>query len=158
MRRLNTVTALVFLALGLYSAQQAPALVLFTSLGPGPGFVPMSLGIFMAVLSVIWLGQIYTRPVASLGKLEIPSPRSLGRVACVIGSIMIFAGFVDTLGYQLSMFALLVFLLMGLGRQRIWVTALVSIAGSFGIYYIFTELMQVSLPTCSVGFLANLGL
>ncbi len=158
MRQLNTVTALVFLALGLYMAIEAPPLILFTGLGPGPGFIPLVLGVSMVTLSTVWLGQIYLQPAVNLGKLDLPDLAGIARVAGVLVALLAFAQWVDLVGYQLSMFALLLFLLIALGRQRPWVTAVVSLGGSFGLYYLFTNVLQVSLPPSGVAFLANLGL
>ena len=68
------------------------------------------------------------------------------------------AGLMNLLGFQLTMFLFLVFLLMVLGRQALWVTLVVALLGSVGVYHLFGGYLDVSLPAATVKFLANLGL
>ncbi len=53
---------------------------------------------------------------------------------------------------------LLVFLLMVLGRQALWLTLVVALLGSIGVYRLFGAYLDVPLPPAAVKFLANLGL
>jgi hypothetical protein len=45
-----------------------------------------------------------------------------------------------------------VFLLVALGRQGILVTAIVSVTGSFGVFYVFDQWLKVPLPRGVFGF------
>jgi hypothetical protein len=59
--------------------------------------------------------------------------------------------FLERLGFCLTMLAVYLFLLRALGRQGLIVTALVALAGSFGVYYLFVHWLQVPLPTGILG-------
>ena len=56
------------------------------------------------------------------------------------------------------MFLFLLFMLMILGRQTIWMTLIIALVGSVGVYHLFGRYLDVQLPTASLTFLANLGL
>jgi hypothetical protein len=42
-------------------------------------------------------------------------------------------------------------LVVALGERKWWVIALFAVAGSFGVYYIFTTWLDVQLPAGSLG-------
>jgi hypothetical protein len=56
------------------------------------------------------------------------------------------------------MFLLLVFLLLIPGRQTIWLTLVVALLGSVGVYHLFGSYLDVQLPKASLALLAGLGL
>jgi len=64
----------------------------------------------------------------------------------------------DFLGFQMVMFPLLFFLLRVVGRQKIWLTLVIALLGSVGIYHLFGSYLDVQLPKASLAFLAGLGL
>jgi putative tricarboxylic transport membrane protein len=80
------------------------------------------------------------------------------RILSILAALAAMAGFMNLLGFQLTMFFFLVFLLMVLGRQALWVTLVVALLGSVGVYRLFGGYLDVSLPAAGVKFLANLGL
>ena len=158
MRRVYQIASLVFLAFSAYLMFESRQMEYYVDLGPGPGFFPFWLGALLAVLSVIWLIQVSRGPAGPMEAGFIPDRRGMVRVLSILISLGLFGWFVDDLGFQLSMLAFMVFLLIVLGRQKPIVTALVAIIGSFGVYYLFTHWLDVQLPASSIEFLRNLGL
>lgn len=145
----------------------------WVSLGPGPGFFPLILGILLLGLSAVWALELL-RSERHLEKasdqaedgntpsLDFPGHAEepdvpLKRVAVIVGSLILLALGMETLGFQLSMLVFLIFHLGTLGRRHWFLTAIVSVAGSFGVFTLFTVLLSVSLPAASVPFLRALG-
>lgn len=158
MRNAYLVIGTGFVVVGLYAAWEALGMTLFTEIGPGSGFFPFSLGVILAGLSMVWLIGIIAQPTEGAGQDFLPQRAGVGRIAAIVVSLFLFALLADTLGFQLTMFVFLLFLLVVLGRQNPLVTLLISIVGSFGIYYVFKNWLDVQLPASSIEFLRNLGL
>lgn len=158
MRNANLMIGAGFVVVGLYAAREALDMTLFTEIGPGSGFFPFVLGSILAGLSMIWLVGIITKPAEGAGQDFLPNRGGIGRIGAIMVSLFLFALLVDIVGFQLTMFVFLLFLLVVLGRQNPLLTLLISIVGSFGIYYVFKNWLDVQLPASSIEFLSNLGL
>jgi putative tricarboxylic transport membrane protein len=158
MRRVYQIASLVFLAFGVYLVVKSRQMEYYANLGPGAGFFPFWLGALLSVLSVIWLVQSSIGPKEPLEEGFIPNRQGIIRLLSVIVALVLFSWVVETLGFQLTMFVFLATLLMTLGRQNLIITAAVALGGSFGVYYVFTQWLDVTLPASSIEFLQNLGL
>jgi len=175
MRRVHQVISLFALALGVYVVVEAIRLVYFLPLGPGPGFFPFWLGALLAVLSLIWFVRLTILPTVVAEESLLPAdeegpafdpaegsflPRGIAavRVLSVILATMLLPALGEHIGFRLTMLACLLFLLGVTGRQKLLVTVPISLAGSFGVYYVFHDLLDVYLPTARIVFLQELGL
>lgn len=158
MRLASQLVALFFIVVGAYAAFQAQEMTLFTEIGPGSGFFPFCVGIVLAVLSAVWLVQITFRPFEATGEPFLPSRAGLARIFAIIAALFLFTFLAENLGYQLTMLAFLLFLLLVLGRRGLPATLAISIVGSFGVYYVFKQYLDVQLPASSIEVLRNLGL
>jgi putative tricarboxylic transport membrane protein len=175
MRRIHQIIALVALVLGLYVCLESIRLGYFQPLGPGPGFLPFWLGALLTALSLIWLVRLTIRPVEPVEEPFLPAddddagadpaegpfvPRgaAAGRVLSVILATVLLPAIGEHLGFRLTMLACLLFLLGVTGRQKLPLTVGLGLAGSFGVYYVFHDLLDVYLPTARIGILQDLGL
>jgi putative tricarboxylic transport membrane protein len=158
MRRVYQIASLIFLAFSAYLVFESRQMEYYADLGPGPGFFPFWLGALLAMLSIIWLVQVSIGPGGAIEAGFIPDRRGLVRVIAVLVTMALFGWVVDDLGFQLTMLIFLGSLLIALGRQNLIVTAAVALVGSFGVYYVFTNWLDVQLPASSIEFLRNLGL
>ncbi|MGQ3382749.1 tripartite tricarboxylate transporter TctB family protein [Glutamicibacter sp. TV12E] len=144
----------VIALVGLYALLGSLGLGLWSDLGPGAGFFPAVLGIFLMVLVVLWFLQERARPTGEAAGESFDR----AQIAAVILSMVILAAALPFLGFQLSVFA---FLMYHLGfRARIkWVRAVViSLCGSVGVFYLFTTVLHISLPVATVPPLSMIGL
>ncbi|HZP96660.1 MAG TPA: tripartite tricarboxylate transporter TctB family protein [Candidatus Limnocylindria bacterium] len=157
-RALNTVVAGIFIVLGLAAAFEATKMRYYSSLGPGPGFFPLWLGGALALFSFLWLVQIRLASSADGTSGLRPGRAGALRIAAVLGSLAFVAFTIELIGFRLAMFAMLGFVLLTLGRQRLLVTLVVAAAGSFGAYYVMGGWLGVSLPNATLPWLADLGL
>ena len=117
--------------------------------GPGPGFFSFWLGVLVVLLSLYEIAR-------SLRKHEplpagfFPDRAGLLRIASLLGALIGVVLLLDRLGYALTMFLLCGFLLQVLGKQSWWLTAILTLLGSFGTAYLFRQL-QVILPRGILG-------
>jgi len=114
---------------------------------PGPAYVPVllaSLLLIFAVLILLTAGQAPKLP--SLRWTEWRHALAIF-VACVFS---VFA--IERLGYRLSMFLMLGFLVKFV-EKRSWISTLIfAFSLSFGSYFLFYTLLRVPLPQGPLGF------
>jgi putative tricarboxylic transport membrane protein len=148
MKRPYQVMSAVFFVFAIFIFWQSLELRYYTSLGPGPGFFPAWLSGFLALLSAVMFYQATWRKP---GREPMPVDFFASRVGYFrIVAIIVATTFVvvtmDSLGFRISILAYLLFLLFTLGRVNLIVTALVALAGSFGVYHVFVNWLAVPLP------------
>lgn len=158
MQRIHQIAALLFMVISALVIWESRNLDYYTKLGPGAGFFPFWVGTVLEGLSLVWLIQVSGRSGRPKDGDFLPKQGGIVRILSTLAALVVIAGFMNTLGFQLMMFLFLVFLLMVLGRQRLWVTLIVALLGSVGIYHMFGSYLDVSLPVASLSILANLGL
>lgn len=147
MRRPNQIAGAAFLLLAVWVAWQALKMRFYSHLGPGPGFFPFWLALALGVISLTMIVQ------ASIGESDpmpadfAPDRRGILRVLAVVVALALTAALLEPLGFRLTMFAALAFLLVALGQQSWILTLVVASAGSFGAFLLFDRWLRVALPT-----------
>ncbi len=152
---------LVLIAIGLYVAVESISLGLWTKLGPGPGLLPLVLGVALAGLSAVWLIQTVVerrRSSGSAGRGEPEETLDRPYVIGVVGGLIVLAAVMELIGFQISMAIFLFAELTLLGRQKWWVSAAVALVGSIGVFVLFDRVLAVQLPLSSLPGLSGLGL
>jgi hypothetical protein len=117
--------------------------------GPGPGFFSFWLGVLVVLLSFSEILR-HLRKGESLPAGFFPDRAGLLRIGGLLGALIGVVLLLDRLGYALTMFLFCGFLLRLLGRQPWWLTAVLTVIGSFGTAYLFRQL-QVLLPRGILG-------
>lgn len=158
MQRIHQGAALCFTVFSASVVWESRNLEYYTPLGPGAGFFPLWLGVFMGGLSLIWLVQVSGRKGRPQEGVFLPERGGMARLLSVLAAMLAATLLMDFLGFQLAMFLLLFFLLLIPGRQTIWLTLVVTLLGSVGVYHLFGSYLDVQLPKASLAFLAGLGL
>jgi putative tricarboxylic transport membrane protein len=148
-------------ALGLYVTIEAESLGLWTDLGPGPGLLPLLLGIALLGLTAAWVVQTILARRQGAGEVdEHPAGERLDGpyVIGIIGGLILLAALMDLLGFQISMALFLFIELIWLGRQRWWLSAIVALVASIGTFVLFDRVLGVALPLSSLPVLSGVGL
>ena len=158
MRRVNQAVSLVFFILSCSIMWVSWIMEYYTPLGPGPGFFPLWLSGCMAGLSLIWLYQASTDPDEPIGTDFIPSRVGMIRILSIMGALLFMWLFMEKIGFQLTMCAFLVFLLVILGQRNKVLILVISLLGSFGMYYVFNNWLGVQLPESTIEWLSARGL
>jgi len=158
LRRCHQAAALLVAALGLFLVSRGIRLGVEGNFGPGAGFFPVVIGAVLASAAALWLlGASLGAPPA------VPEEFATERrgVIVVAGVVLALAAFtlaLEPLGFRLAMLALLIVLLFESG-PGLWPAKLAAAVGSsFGLHYVFTELLRVPLPAATLAPLRALGL
>jgi putative tricarboxylic transport membrane protein len=157
-RRLYQTAALFFIFLGIFIVWESRILKYYTSLGPGAGFLPFWVGVALTILSCVWLAQVSFEPAKNLSEGFLPNRKGGKQVLSILSALVLCVVLLGPLGFSLTMFGFLIFLLLILGRQKPVVTLVIALIGSFGVQYVFENWLGVGLPKSSIGILKGLGL
>lgn len=125
----------------------------YTPLGPGPGFFPFWLALALGACALGLLLQAIRMPKSALVPSDglWPDRRGAAKIGAVVASLVVTIFLLEPLGFRLTMLGVYVFLLLALGRRDYWLIAVVALAGSFGVYHLFVDLLQVPLPPGAFG-------
>ena len=152
MARAYQVTAVVFFCLGLFVLYQSFQLRYFTRLGPGPGFFGVWLGGLLAVLALIFFLHNTLprwRPAEQLQLLP-PASARFG-LAVTVASLALTVPLLPVLGFRLTVLGLTLVLLKVVGRQPWALSVVIALLASFGVFYVFTNLLGVLLAVGVLG-------
>jgi hypothetical protein len=117
--------------------------------GPGSGFLPLWLGLVMAVLAVLLF--LNAGGAASGDGRWIPPGGALRRLALILGASVVFVAAMDAVGMIVGSALFLVFVLRVVERYR-WTTVLgVAAAAAAANYLVFTYWLRVPFPTGILG-------
>jgi putative tricarboxylic transport membrane protein len=146
MKRGWQVAAWALLAIFAFFAYESFQLSLSDALGPGPGFFPFWLGVLAAVLAAVLLAQLHFNRV-ELGAEALEFDRAGVRsVVLVLAGLIVGTALLEVIGFRLSMLLLMVFLLAVLGARSRVAIVICAVAGSFGVFHVFFDLLKVPLP------------
>jgi len=140
--KLSDIGSSVLLALlGGLTAWQAQKLSLGVVRAPGPGFFPFCLGLLLiGAALVIFTQGLKREPAGRQGG------QGKGRVYAALAALFIYAFVLEPLGYVLTTFLLLYFLLTMLTRKKWWYGPLVACLFTVVSYVIFGIWLKILLP------------
>lgn len=152
MNRVYQAASGIFFMLALYiAAKSLTDLQFYTRLGPGPGFFPFCLAIGLGLLSI---SMFYTATFGDRHPLAadfVPDRAGLARIAAIIFAVGVVVFAMEPVGFRLTMFAFVMFLLFAFGNRNIVLMLVIASAGSFGIFALFVDLLKVTLPIGKLG-------
>ena len=147
MKQSDRISGVFWLFVGLGLSIWSLTYEIGTLTQPGPGYLPLALGIILILLSVIvLLGQ---RKRAS-GKKQIVSSSPHGRgwkkVVYTALVLAVAAFFFEKVGYLLTFFFLIILLMKGAGPQSWKRILLTAVLATLGVYIVFVLLLEQPLP------------
>jgi hypothetical protein len=120
------------------------ALPLGTTAKPGPGFFPLAIGAFGAIMALVWTAAAFRRAPEAAGAPGIPAD-ARGRVVATAVALVGFCVLLPWVGYPVAALVFMTLLLRWLGAG--WRSAVVTgIASAAVSYYLFGVLLNVPLP------------
>jgi putative tricarboxylic transport membrane protein len=151
------------IALGVGVAVESMSLGLWTRLGPGPGLLPLLLGLMLVGLAAIWAVQslLATRVATAQddsAQDDGAEPLDPRYIAVVIGSLIALAALLDLIGFQIAMALFLLLHLRWVGRRGWLLSIGLALAGSVGTFVLFDRVLQVPLPLSALPLLSDWGL
>ena len=157
MQRVEKFVGVLCVGVSAFMAWQAWLLDYSSSIGPGPGFFPFWLAVIFGGLSLSWLIAVLRRKEPGAARF-LPERRGLIRMIVIAGAFAAAAALLNVVGYRLAMLAFVALTYLTLGGRNWLAALLLSFGLSFGVYYAFTEWLDVSLPHASVKLIMSLGL
>lgn len=123
--------------------------------GPGPALLPLACGLILILLGVILFVQKKEQKTDS----SVEPPRPLfphgaagRRVAFTLGGMLLSAILFMPLGFTLTVFLLILFLMRTIQPQTWKVTILYAFLSAAGSYVVFKLLLKSQLPSGVLGF------
>jgi putative tricarboxylic transport membrane protein len=119
----------------------------------GPGLFPFILGVFLMILSGVFLLNIFLKRKKEPGKkeLETETPGSAWTLILFLGTMALATLFFNPLGYPLISFLLMVALLRILGMKRWAFNILLSLVTAGVSYILFVGWLKIPLPKGFIG-------
>jgi putative tricarboxylic transport membrane protein len=153
MKRYDQMSGLVWLIFAIYICIESSRLSFGSFHNPGPGFLPLLVGLLLGIFSIIVFLQatLSGKPQESLPPWY-PQER-WKKLIWVLVALFAYAMCLETLGFLISTFLLLVFLFRaGIETQR-WIWAIGGSAiASFSSYAVFELWLKTQLPKGFLGF------
>jgi hypothetical protein len=120
------------------------ALPLGTIARPGPGFFPLAIGAFGAIMALVWTAAAFRRAPEAATEAATP-PDARGRVVATTVALIGFCFILRWAGYPPAALVFVTLLLRWLGAG--WRAAvLTGVASAAVSYYLFGVLLDVPLP------------
>jgi putative tricarboxylic transport membrane protein len=117
---------------------------------PGPGFVPLILGILLIFLSLLLFKN--AKRSRSLPKVTFSSfPGGLKKVACTALILILAAFLFERIGYLFTIFLLVAFLMRAVEPQSWRATLITAFSAALAIYLVFDLLLKQPLPRGPLG-------
>ena len=152
MKRAWQIACIAFVGFAIFWMVESFAYPYKDRLGPGPGFFPFWLslitgGLGLALLLQVSFAKDVVEDSASL-KVERQGAR---RILVVLVALVVSLALLDPLGFRISLFLFLLFLPIALGERTWWVTLILAVIGSFGVFHVFYYWLKVPLPVGVLG-------
>ena len=144
MKRLELITATVFLALSLLIVVNTGHLASWEEVSPGTRFMPLWVAGASALLALLLFLEASRR--TSPGEVDWPNRPGWFRVVSTLAAIIAFAMIVDLLGFIVGTILFILVLLLGVLRRPIVPSALATAITVGIIYGVFISWLSIPLP------------
>lgn len=141
--------SLFWFALGLLVCYGASRLGIGSATDPGSGFIFFWSGLILAVLSLV----LFTDSLRE-GAAEAQESKGTNwvKISLVLASLVLYAVFLEKLGFVVTTFVLLSFLL-GLSEDKKWPRVVgIASAAALGSFAVFELWLRIRLPKGIFGF------
>lgn len=150
MRKSNSISAVILLGLATITLFEGSKLSFGSLRKPGSGFFAMFLATVLAGLSLILLGQ----SIKERDEEKSSFRAILGnwkKTGITVGALFVCAFLFEWIGYLVSSFLLIVFLMRAIEPRKWWLVITVAFLSSLVSYLVFDVLLGVSLPIGILG-------
>lgn len=146
MEKSDRTSALFFIGVSLFVCQQSTTIGLGTLRKPGPGLLAFGAGAAIGLLSLGLLIQSLISKAKEMGLGH--SDRMIHRVKFLLICVSLFTYtiIINWLGFALSTFLFVLFLLYAIESERWWRMVLKAVLITIGNYLIFVVWLGLSLP------------
>jgi hypothetical protein len=154
-KKRDVLTALCWITLGCIISIWSASFPFGKSERPGPAIFPLGTGLILISLGIILFVQARKRDeeeskekVVSL----IPRGAAFRRVAFSLGGMLVSAVLIDYLGFILTFFCLILFLVRAVQPQKLKKDIFYAVFFTLAAYMLFQVVLKTTLPTGFLGF------
>ncbi len=152
MKKGDRVFSIFGMGLSLWLILESLQFDYLSEFGPGPGFEPFWLGIFLAILSISLFANTFRKQAGKeYEKSRLPGWKSLGRVGLIMLIIAGFALSFNTLGLVLTVFIFVALILFTLEGVSIPKSIFYGVMFSGFVFIIFSYWMDITFPKGFLG-------
>ncbi len=144
--RNDQVSGALLGVLGLFAAWQSLKYPVGSFAYPGPGFLPLALGVLVAVFGLVVAAAGGRSPRLSVGQFD-----DAGKTLAVAAGLAFAALALERLGFRLTIAVLLIYYLGILERKHPALVGIIAAAMSLGSYYVFSTWLGVRFPSFGGG-------
>jgi putative tricarboxylic transport membrane protein len=119
---------------------------------PGPGFLPFWSGVILGALAIFQVAANFSRESETEERSHLWKGMKWWKVVLVLISFFIYALLLSRLGYLITTFGLMFFLLNVMGRIKLWVRLANAVVTSLVTYVLFSLWLSIPLPKGLLGF------
>jgi len=148
----NRLSAIFFLAVGIFFSLYARSVEIGTWHQPGPGFLPFWGGVTLGIMSAVLLLRSYGRKALLAHSPFFVQRDSWKRVLITFLALLVYVLFLTPLGFTLTTFLFLGFLLRFVFPQPWRRTLVVALLGSAIARVLFINFLETQLPKGFLGF------
>ena len=153
MKKADVITSFVLLVLSGYVIRESWVMPPSATFGPGPGFLPLWLGVLLAALALILLVTTWRRRATEKdGQSPFPGGRALLSVGMVLLGLALYTVLMEWLGFLVDTFLFVSYLLGVVEKERWPMTFLTAVLTTAALYAIFQLLLTITLPRNMFGF------
>jgi hypothetical protein len=128
-------------ALGLYVAVAAREYPLGSVAEPGPGFLPLALGLMLAGCGIVLaIGAFFAVPARPVSFAELP------HALVVLAALVAAALAMERLGFRATVALMLLFFLLAIERRPLPIAVPLALAFAGGTFYLINDVLRVPLP------------
>jgi hypothetical protein len=148
----NRLSAIFFLVVGILFSLYARSVEIGTWHQPGPGFLPFWAGLTLTIMSAALLLKSYSRNARIAHPPFFPERNSWKRVLATFLALFAYVLFLSPLGFALTTFFFLGFLLRFVLPQAWGRTLIIALLGSVIARVLFINFLETQLPKGVLGF------
>lgn len=143
-KTVDRYTSLLFLVIGavfMYRSSQLAAQSSFDT-SVGPNIFPFGLGLILMLLSFRLLYETFQYKQGSKGKIAF----DYKRFGIILIATILYVLLLEALGYVICTFVFLLVCFQTMEKGKWIPSVLISFFFSFGLYYLFVEVLEGTLP------------
>lgn len=145
MKKRDLIVSVILFAIVIETLIATRELPIGSLSSPHVGFFPLVVAVLLGILSLI----LFVQALKIKSIMEIPKRMSFGNLKAIIpsvGFLFLFAIFFESLGYLISTFYLMAFLLRMHGTKKWWMAIIYALCATGCSYLIFDILLKAQLP------------
>lgn len=148
MNKAETAAGAVFVVIGAWILRDAVKMPYFVEGVPGPGFLPLWIGLGIIVSGVVLTGKGIWPRLATPDAESATWPQAAGwrRVVLMLGAMAVSLVVLEKLGFMVTTTLFMAVVVFGLGARSWWVLATVPLVSAVALFVIFAVWLRVPLP------------